>query len=292
LVTVNGTKGTCVPFPSFITTVQTISVFLWSSVKFGTYVAKKSLWLRLGYVIEDGQKSLYVWAPKSKRSGGDAPQATELEEELESSAAEEKRAVPRKREFPYVLVPVFGDCQLAKIDKKTGKPFPPLPSFQPSFSRDRSECYACLYRAAEVLGCSVREVQMSDAYGKNHKKEIFIDPRPDSTNKTITLAHELAHSLLHWGPDRESLTKKAKERHAQATAEVVCRYLGIQEETWTRDYLLAFQVTPRELEQDLEIISDAATTIIHALQTAVGFSSPLEVLEENAEQSSGVFAQV
>src|SRR5262249_25426638 len=154
--------------------------------------------------------------------------------------------------------------------------------------QDRSECYASLCRAAEVLGCSVREVRMSDAYGRNHEKEIFIDPRPDSTNKTITLAHELAHSLLHWGPNRASLTKKVKERHAQASAEVVCRYLGIQEETWTRDYLLAFQVTPRELEQDLEIISDAATTIIHALQTAVGFSSPLEGLEGDAEQNSGV----
>src|SRR5205814_8567239 len=142
------------------------------------------------------------WAPKHKRSRRAARQVTELEEDLENSVTEEKRAVPRKREFPYILVPVFGDCQLAKTDKKTGKPFPPLPSFQPAFSQDRSECYACLCRAAEVLGCSVREFQMSDAYGKNREKEILIDPRPDSTNKTIVLAHELVHSLLHWGSNR------------------------------------------------------------------------------------------
>jgi hypothetical protein len=256
-----------------------------------TYVAKKSLWLRLGYAIEEGQKSLYVWAPKNKRSRRATPRVAELEEELGNSVTEEKRAVPLKREVPFLLVPVFGDCQLAKIDKKTGKPFPPLPSFQPVFSQDRSECYACLCRAAEVLGCSVREVQMSDAYGRNRKREILIDPRPDSTNKTIALAHELVHSLLHWGPDRETLTKKAKERHAQAAAEVVCRYIGIQEETWTRDYLLSFGVTSVELEQDLEIIADVSTTIIHALQTAIGFSSPLAELGRNAEQTPLELAQ-
>jgi hypothetical protein len=238
----------------------------------------------MGYRIDAGQKCLYIWAPQKARQTktatinekrGDKDHEDHEDHEMQDDHQEE--AASQTTRTSFVLVPVFGDCQLARVDKRTGESFPPLPSFLPTFPEDRSATYSCLIKAAEWLGCSVREMLLPRGiYGSNARQNISIDQELDSTNKIGILAHELAHSLLHWGPDRSTYSTKAKERHAEATAEVIRRYLGIQNDTGARDYLLTFGVKPLELLEDLEIIAYAATTIIQALQHVVGFTSPLD----------------
>jgi len=97
-----------------------------------------------------------------------------------------------------------------------------------------------LLRFAESRGIKVRFVEkcsLNGAAGTSKGTEIEIrTSETDITTQAATLAHEIAHSLLHFTPDGKRITtrdgkeidRQQRELEAEATAYVVGSYFGIQ----------------------------------------------------------------
>jgi len=94
----------------------------------------------------------------------------------------------------------------------------------------------------------------------------------DVTTQAATLAHEIAHSLLHWTADGHKITsrdgkeidKQQRELEAEATAYTVCSYFGIQSPS--DFYLATYKVTPAMLLEAVETIAATVKTILNGCQ--------------------------
>ncbi len=91
---------------------------------------------------------------------------------------------------------------------------------------------ACLERGAERLGVRVVDLEgRLDLVGASVGGEIRIRAGLSSMERAATLAHELAHELLHMGRGGagrgERLSVAEKETEAEATAYVVLKALGL-----------------------------------------------------------------
>jgi hypothetical protein len=80
-----------------------------------------------------------------------------------------------------------------------------------------------------------------------------------------TLAHELAHELLHRGDRRSSTSKRVRETEAEATAFVVCQAVGLESGSAASDYIQLWNGDVQVLTESLGYIRQAASQIITAL---------------------------
>ena len=112
----------------------------------------------------------------------------------------------------------------------------------------------------------------------------------DVTTQGATLAHEVAHSLLHWTADGKKITtrdgkeidKQQRELEAEATAYTVCSFFGVKSPS--EFYLAAYKATPAMLLEAVEIIATTVKTILNGCQ-------PAEV-EETANVTGQELSQV
>jgi hypothetical protein len=133
-----------------------------------------------------------------------------------------------------------------------------------------------LLRFAESRGIAVRFVDqccLNGAAGTSRGKEIEIrTAETDIATQAATLAHEIAHSLLHWDADGHKITtrdgreigKQQRELEAEAVAYVVGSYFGIQSPS--DFYLAAYSVTPAMLLEAVETIAKSVKTILEGCQ--------------------------
>jgi IrrE N-terminal-like domain len=118
-----------------------------------------------------------------------------------------------------------------------------------------------------VETCAIRGAQ-----GTSKGNQIQISNGLDTTTQAATLAHEIAHSLLHWAKDGSKLTsrdgktldKQQRELEAEATAYVVCNYFGVQSPS--DFYLATYKVTSAMLLAAVETISGTAKKILEGCQ--------------------------
>jgi hypothetical protein len=118
-----------------------------------------------------------------------------------------------------------------------------------------------------VETCAIRGAQ-----GTSKGNQIQISNGLDTTTQAATLAHEIAHSLLHWAKDGSKLTsrdgktldKQQRELEAEATAYVVCNYFGVQSPS--DFYLATYKVPSAMLLAAVETISGTAKKILEGCQ--------------------------
>jgi len=135
-----------------------------------------------------------------------------------------------------------------------------------------------LLRFAYSLGIRVRFVdkcRLNGAAGTSKGTEIEIRTTDqDITTQAATLAHEIAHSLLHWTSDGHKITtregkpidKQIRELEAETVAFVICNYFGIQSPS--DFYLATYDVTPALLLEAVETIAKTAKTILEGCSSA------------------------
>ena len=133
-----------------------------------------------------------------------------------------------------------------------------------------------LLRFAQSRGITVRFVEkckLNGAAGTSHGNQIKIrTSETDVTTQAATLAHEIAHSLLHWTADGHKITsrdgkeidKQQRELEAEATAYTVCSYFGIQSPS--DFYLATYKITPAMLLEAVETIAATSKTILNGCQ--------------------------
>jgi antirestriction protein ArdC len=115
-------------------------------------------------------------------------------------------------------------------------------------------------------------VQTEWAAGTSRGNEIEIKTtETDIATQAATLAHEIAHSVMHWADGKKitsrngkEIDKQQRELEAEATAYAVCSYFGIQSPS--DFYLATYNVTAAMLLEAVETIAATVRTILSGCQ--------------------------
>jgi hypothetical protein len=154
-------------------------------------VASRRTWQTLGRRVRQGTRPLDILAPATRRRGGP----------------------------PFVVVPVYDVAQtrgrrVATLDLALKGTAPQA---------------RILDRAAAHLGVIVRRAPLPPGVlGRSELGVVTLRPRLPGTEYAATLAHELAHEILHTMRSRgATMTHSQIETEAEATSYVVTRALGL-----------------------------------------------------------------
>ena len=223
-------------------------MLIWRQKPDASFVGGYQTWLKCGRFVRKGEKGISILAPmffKDKRQ-----QADDSEGEVQR--------------IWFKVVYVFD------ISQTDGTPLPELPT--KSVGERGEDMLNRLLRFAESRGIAVRFVEkcsLNGAAGTSRGIEIEIKTgETDLTTQAATLAHEIAHSLLHFTPDGKRITtrdgkeidKQQRELEAEATAYVVGSYFGIQSRS--DFYPASYKVTPAMLLEAVETIAATVKTIL------------------------------
>jgi len=225
-------------------------MLIWRQKPDASFVGGFHTWLKCGRYVRKGEKGIAILAPMFFK--GKKPEANQEE----------------TTRVWFKVVYVFD------ISQTDGTPLPELPT--KSVGERGQDMLDRLLRFAESRGISVQFVEkckLNGAAGTSKGKEIEIrTSATDITTQAATLAHEIAHSLLHWTADGHKITsrdgkeidKQQRELEAEATAYVVCSYFGIQSPS--DFYLAVYKVTPAMLLEAVETIAATVKTILSGCQ--------------------------
>jgi len=227
-------------------------MLIWRQKPDAHFVGGFHTWLKCGRYVRKGEKGIAILAPmffKDKRQAADGNES-------------------ETQRIWFKVVYVFD------ISQTDGMPLPELPT--KSLGDRGQDMLTRLLRFAESRGIAVRFVEkcsLNGAAGTSKGTEIEIRTSvTDIPTQAATLAHEIAHSLLHFTPDGKRVTtrggreidKQQRELEAEATAYVVGSYFGVQSPS--DFYLAAFKVTPAMLLEAVETIAATVKTILEGCQ--------------------------
>ena len=107
--------------------------------------------------------------------------------------------------------------------------------------------------------------ELGSAEGKSSGGRITLRTGLSSAEEFSTLAHELAHEMLHHTDDGDRPTKTVRETEAEAVAFVVSQAVGLDTNTASSDYIQIYAGTKETLAASLDRIQHTATAIISAV---------------------------
>jgi antirestriction protein ArdC len=229
-------------------------MLIWRQRPDASYVGGFNTWLKCGRYVRRGEKGIAILAPMFFK---DKKQTAEANEE-------------ETRRIWFKVVYVFD------ISQTDGNPLPELPT--KSVGQRGEDMLNRLLAFAQSRGIAVRFVEkctLNGAAGTSRGNEIEIrTSETDVTTQAATLAHEIAHSLLHWTADGKRITsrdgkgidRQQRELEAEATAYTVCSYFGISSPS--DFYLATYSVTPAMLLEAVETIAATVKTILSGCQSA------------------------
>jgi antirestriction protein ArdC len=227
-------------------------LLIWLQRREASYVGGYHTWLKCGRFVRKGEQGISILAPMFFKEKATMADGNEQE----------------GKRIWFKVAYVFD------ISQTDGEPLPELPT--KSVGARGQDMLDRLLRFADSRGITVRFVdrcQLNGAAGTSRGNEIDIRTNEtDITSQAATLAHEIAHSLLHWTAGGEKITsrdgkeidKQQRELEAEATAYTVCSYFGIQSPS--DFYLATYKVTPAMLLEAVETIATTVKTILSGCQ--------------------------
>jgi antirestriction protein ArdC len=205
-----------------------------------SYVAGFRTWNQLGRFVKKGEKGILILAPIVRRK----PENEEGREEASMSVAGFRAA--------YVF----------DVSQTDGKELPQIGIVQgdPREYRERLRSFA----SAQGIAVEYSE-QIAPARGVSSGGTIRLLPGQSPAEEFSTLAHEIAHELLHRGDRRNNTTKRVRETEAEATAFVICQAIGLETGSAACDYIQLWNGDAQLLIESLGHIREAASTVLAAL---------------------------
>lgn len=231
-----------------------------------TQVAGFGTWKKLGRTVCRGERAIFILAPvrygpRPEVVPAAAPPAAAPASGAPASDNDESGpGTPPRAIRGFRWVPVFDVAQTEGEE-------PPSPCHRLA-GEDPGGLFGQLAAAAAGIGFRVEDASLGGATNG----DCSFDPpliRVESANapaqRVKTLAHELAHALLHrHGPDR-----RLAELEAESTAYVVCRSLGIDSGAYSFGYVAGWAGGGDEARTAIsasgERIQRAAATILTAM---------------------------
>jgi hypothetical protein len=207
-----------------------------------TNVASMRTWNSLGRFVKRGEKGILILAPMISRKKADS--AAELPEDATQ---------PQSQLHGFRAVYVFD------INQTEGKDLPTLTEVQGDVSGYRER----LVKFVESQGITLNySDQIAPARGLSHGGKITLLSEMQPAEEFSTLAHEIAHEMLHRGDRRTLTTKQVRETEAEAVAFMVCHAIGLETGSSSADYIQLWQGDATLLRQSLEAVQQTAAVIL------------------------------
>jgi antirestriction protein ArdC len=184
-----------------------------------TRVAGFQTWKNLGRGVRKGEKAIWIMAPMTRKVATDDPSPAE------EATTDEPKATRVLSGFK--AVPVFD------IRQTDGEP---LPEVSTRLSGDAPGVYTQLVEVAHSIGYTVAEEYLDGSRNGDctyDLKRIRVEARNKEAQQVKTLAHELAHGMLHDGYTDRALC----ELEAESVAFIVCASLGINSDSYSFGYV-------------------------------------------------------
>ena len=206
-----------------------------------THVAGFHAWHKLGRFVKKGEKGILILAPiirkKAENKGETEPD--------ESSVAVGFRAA-------YVF----------DISQTDGQPLPEIGSV----NGDPREYRERLAKFVAEQGIAVEySDEIAPARGTSSGGKITLLPGQSPTEEFGTLAHEVAHEMMHRDERRSSTTKRIRETEAEAVAFVVCSAIGLETGSAAQDYIGLYGGDAKLLSESLEYVQRTSTQILNSI---------------------------
>jgi len=206
-----------------------------------THVAGFHTWHKLGRFVKKGEKGILILAP-IVRAKSPSVEQTETDE---SSTAVGFRAA-------YVF----------DISQTDGQELPEIGNVNgdPREYRDR------LGKFVTDQGILLEYSQdIAPARGTSAGGKITLLPNQTPAEDFATLAHEIAHELMHRDERRASTSKRSRETEAEAVAFVVCQAIGLETGSAAQDYIGLYGGDAQLLSESLKSVQQTATNILSAI---------------------------
>ena len=208
-----------------------------------TQVAGFKSWQRVNRVVRKGEKAIWILAPMIRKNAG-------------PKVDDDK---PTIRGFKYV--PVFDISQTVGDDPPT--------ICRTLSGDDYGNSYGRLVSVAWSLGFHFEDHEFGDSTNGDccpSEARIRVEARNSPAQRVKTLAHELAHALLHDRVDDRPLA----ELEAESTAYVVCRQIGMDTGDYSFGYVASWagggERAITRIRSSCERIQKASSLILHLLQ--------------------------
>lgn len=215
-----------------------------------THVAGYRAWQKLGRQVRKGEKGITIMAPmlfKPKDANGTDEDAF----------------------LRFRAVSVF---DIAQTDGEA-LPEPPRVSGDPGQHWDR------LTRFVEAEGIALRYESLGSTQGQSRGGTIALSVELDNAERFSVLVHELAHELMHQGPNQPDPRppKSVRELEAESVAFVVCTAVGMKTGTASSDYIQSHGGNAELLGQSLQRVQKTAERILgHLLEADANDSGNIE----------------
>jgi len=214
-----------------------------------TYVAGFHTWHKLGRFVRKGEKGILILAPIIRKK---ATNADEVESEDSPSAVGFRAA------YVFDVTQTEGQ-ELPTIDRVSG---------DPRDYRERLASFVAQHGIALEYSQDIAPARGTSSGGK-----ITLLPGQSPAEEFSTLAHEVAHEMMHRIERRSSTSKRIRETEAEAVAFVVCSAIGLETGSAAQDYIGLYGGDAKLLGESLEHIQRTATQILDAIGTDV-FAAP------------------
>ncbi|MGD0880299.1 MAG: ArdC-like ssDNA-binding domain-containing protein [Acidimicrobiales bacterium] len=207
-----------------------------------TRVAGFATWKKMGRSVVKGEKAIWILAPMVGRR-------------TRTDDGEERRPI-----FGFRPVAVFDVAQTEGDD---------LPQVCRNLEGDDpGACFDLLLERAQRMGYSVELAELPGGTNGDcafAARRIRVECRNHPAQRVKTLAHELAHALLHEGTGDRALA----ELEAESAAYIVCRSLGVDSGDYSFGYVACWAGGGREA---VARISSSGAAIQHAASTILDAS--------------------
>lgn len=183
-----------------------------------TRVAGFHAWLKLGRHVRKGEKGIAILAPVTRR--------TRDEDEQGGEDVVRKAVVGFRATYVWDVAQTDGDAlEEPPVHRLTGA--------------DPMGLFEKLSLVAREIGYTVEDEYLSGGVNGDcsvDERRIRIEVRNDPAQQVKTLAHELAHALLH-DAEHRTLARPLKELEAESAAFVICSALGVRTDDYSFGYV-------------------------------------------------------
>lgn len=217
-----------------------------------TQVAGYKAWQALGRQVRKGETSIRIFAPILRRVADDEG------EDVASSGD--------RRVVGFKAVPVFD------VGQTEGDPLPEIE--RPALLSGEAPEGLWEALAAQVAGRGFTLVRgdCTPANGTTEwgSRTVTVRPDVDDAQAVKTLAHELAHVMLHEPSTLPTDHHRGRrEVEAESVAYIVCRHCGLPTDDYSLPYVVGWSDGDRDVVRETaERVTGCARTVLRAVETA------------------------
>ena len=206
-----------------------------------THVAGFHTWHELGRFVKKGEKAILILAPIVR---------TKTHNVRQTETDESSTAVGFRAAYVFDISQTDGQ-ELPEIDNVKGDP------------REYRERLGKFVTDQGILLEYSQDI--APARGTSAGGKITLLPGQTPAEEFSTLAHEVAHELMHRNERRASTSKRSRETEAEAVAFVVCQAIGLETGSAAQDYIQLYEGDAKLLSLSLQYIQQTATRILNAI---------------------------